>query len=249
MSVSKETIQKIRQEKIAPIPKWHFLLKNDVILAAAVTSALVGSIGVAVIIHVILNRDWFLYTAAHRPLAPSHLLSDIPSIWLILLVLTILLAYYNVKHSKSGYRYSAYWIVLGSLIFSLIFGALFNIIGLGARVDAGLAKDIPAYQSVENQTRELWSEPDEGRLGGTVTKISGQSLELKDSSGKIWQVSTTEVQYFGAPVKVGQEIKIIGEKTGDNTFDADEIHPSVGSRPRRIFIRNQESMLVPPPPF
>jgi len=241
-SISEKVVKKIKEEKINPLPKWQFLLKDYVIWTAAVISGLIGSLAAATIIHVVLNRDWFVYLSTHRP-PWQHLIFDLPYIWFAVLLITILIADYNVKHSKSGYRYSFYYIVALSLVFSLAIGALFNIGGLGERADSTLAKEISAYRSVEKRAIELWTEPEEGHLGGEVTKVSEKSLELQDPSGKTWEVDISKAHLLAmSQIKVGKRIKIIGRLIGENKFEAEDIYPWIGPRPRRIFI-HQESML------
>jgi hypothetical protein len=243
-NISQKIAKKINKEKIAPLPRWRFLLKNDLIWIAAGISAIFGSIIASIIIHVVLNRDWFVYLGPHR-LPTPHLLTDLPVIWLIILILTIFIAYYNVEHSKTGYRYSPYLIVLGSLLFSVVFGAFFNFAGFGARLEAGVARELPIYKSVENRADELWKEPGEGHLGGQITTLGDNNLELEDLQNKIWHVDTTNAHCFcGILLKVNQKVKIIGTETGENQFKAEDIYCWLGPNPRRLF--RPESMLPRP---
>lgn len=235
MSISQKTIEKIKKEKIAPLPRWRFLLRNDLIWTAALVSTVVGSVVAAMIFHVSLNRDWFIYTAPHR-LSALNLFLDLPLIWLTLLALTLYIAYYNVYHSKSGYKYSLYLIVLGSLAFSIVLGGLWDFYGIGAKVEAGIAHKIPFYSSVEKREIEIWSNPEEGHLGGLITAKSDQNFELKDPGNKVWQVDTGDADCICAgPITVGEKVKIIGEEINENQFKAEQIHLWDGCEPRGLF--------------
>lgn len=222
--ISKKTLNKIKKEKINPIPKWQFLVKNWVILSAALISALIGALAMAVTFHVAFNRDWFIYRSMpHRP-PLGHFLLDLPFIWLALVMITIFIAVYYFAHSKKGYHWSPFWIILAIIIFSLTVGFGFTFLGLGRRIDTFLGGKVPVYRDVEKGAREVWSEPEEGRLGGEITKIEGDIWSVRDLSGKIWQVDISDVSYVDLKPAVGSRVKIIGEKTQENLFQAKEIH-------------------------
>jgi hypothetical protein len=223
-NISKKTLNKIKKEKINPIPKWQFSLKNWVILSAAFVSALIGALAMAVVFHVAFNRDWFIYRSVpHRP-PLGHLLLDLPFIWLGLVMITIVIAVYYFEHSKKGYHWSPFWIILASIIFSVGIGFALSFLGLGKRVDSFLGGKVARYRDVEKRGREVWSAPEEGHLGGEIIKIEGEIWAVRDLTGKIWQVDISDLSFVDLKPSIGSKVKIIGEKTQENLFEAKEIH-------------------------
>ena len=85
-------------------------------------------------------------------------------------------------------------------------------------------------------------QPDEGYLGGTIENVNGDSFLLKDFDGNTWAVSYQEA--FIARVillEQGEQIKLIGQKTGKSQFRADEIRPWGGPEHRKkMQERNQK---------
>jgi hypothetical protein len=223
MSISKDTLNQIEAKKIKPKPKWQFLLKNYLIWSIAGIAALIGSLAMAVIIYIAVNRDWFLYSQKiHRPPLGNFLL-DLPIIWIILLLIVVFIALYDVRHSKTGYKYSVYLIVIGSLLIIFVCGIIGHYFGLGAGIDKRAGQKIPFYRSIEKQTFNLWTEVENGHLGGKfVRKIDDNTIEIRDLAGKTWQVDITNIE--NPLFKEGEKLKIIGDKTDDNTFKAQDIH-------------------------
>lgn len=82
----------------------------------------------------------------------------------------------------------------------------------------------------ENYSTELedeWSKPNNGYLGGEVTKLELRKFELTDFNNNQWTVNytTKDIKNDNAVLRVGEKIRIIGRKTGENKFNAMEILP------------------------
>lgn len=222
--ISKKTIEKIKKEKITPIPKWHFWVKNDLVLALALIAALVAALSMAVAVHIFQNRDWFIYrTMPGRP-PMSHLATDLPLVWLGLLALALIVAVYYFERSKKGYHWSAVWLISAGVIFSLAFGCYFSSLGFGKKVDSFVGDKIPGYRDIERGAREVWSEPEAGRLGGEIAAIDGETWTVRDLGGRLWQVDTADLRFRDLKPIIGAKVKIVGEKTEENLFRAQEIH-------------------------
>ena len=100
---SKNILDKIKENKITPKPKWQFRLEQVGIWALAVLSLIIGAKAFAVIIFRLVNNDWEIREHLGRSLL-NHALLTLPYLWIIVMVLFILLAYYNARHTKKGYR-------------------------------------------------------------------------------------------------------------------------------------------------
>ncbi|MFA5871486.1 MAG: hypothetical protein WC858_02075 [Parcubacteria group bacterium] len=227
--LGKKVLEKIKEEKIAPKPRWRFLLKDYFVWLLFLISLIIGAVAFCVSLHILFENDWDLYQYLHRSLA-GHILISIPYIWIILLILFISVAYYNFKHTKEGYRHEAYVILGLSVIGSIILGTFLNTLGAGQEVEDVVASSIPIYESLtccHNRT-DIWDQPGNGLLGGKIIKIVDPKVfELKDFHGVLWQVREDDDTLEYEPIRIvpGEEIKVIGEKEQENVFWAREIRP------------------------
>ncbi|MFA6098355.1 MAG: hypothetical protein WCV50_01050 [Patescibacteria group bacterium] len=229
--LSKKILETINQEGLKPKPRWQFLMRQYVIWLAAVFSAIIGSVAFSVIIFALVNDDWEILNELGRtPL--QHTLNTLPYIWIIIMGLFILLAYYNGRHTKSSYRYRAYWFVGGSMIVSIVFGGVFYVIGLGPGVHYFIRDNLPFYQVLMHERGEVWVHPENGLLGGQITSmLSGVGMfELQDFYGEKWVVRPG-LHYMPPPppliIEVGEQVRIVGdmEQGSKNIFDAEKIYP------------------------
>ena len=113
----------------------------------------------------------------------------LPIFWIIFLGIFIVFIYYNVKKTKTGYRYPTLRIIVFSLSASLLLGIIFSNIGLGKKVDNVLGRRAPYYDRFINPHVRTWDEVENGRLGGLVIAMESQELfTLVDISKKEWNV-------------------------------------------------------------
>ncbi|MBU1036916.1 hypothetical protein KKF32_02685, partial [Patescibacteria group bacterium] len=185
-NTSKKVLNKIKQEKIAPKPKWQFRLEQVGLWFLATISVLIGSNAVAAIIFRVVNNDWdTLKLMKRNPI--SHTLTTMPYVWLIVLALFILLAYYNTRHTKKGYRYSTYGVVIGSVVASILVGVVLYSVGFAPRVDRFIER-MPGMEKLMHSREEMWKHPEKGFIAGEITEmLSGVgSFELKDLNQEEW---------------------------------------------------------------
>lgn len=227
--ISREAFDEIKEKHIKPKPKWEFILKEYVIWIFAGASFLVGSLAVAVIIHMIRNNDWDLYERVSGNL-PSFIFATLPYFWLLLLSAFIALAYYNFKHTKSGYRFSLRLLVAGSILASVFLGVFFYNFGLGWTIDKAFSARLPFYDRLIFHRRMIWDNPERGMMAGrVVSDLGGGDFRLRDLDDKIWMIhgqisSTTPWAHPGER----EMIKIIGETMDNFNFRARELRPWPG---------------------
>lgn len=227
-NLSDKIIEKIREEKIEPKPRWHFLLHDCFVWTAFTISVLTGALSFAVILFVFLNNDWDLYRYLKvNPL--EHLVFSLPYLWVIILIPFLALAYYNCKHTKSGYQYETYAILGLSVAASLVLGLMFHFaFGFGEKIDAALSGNLPVYARIHAycNRQNIWSQPEKGLLAGEIRKIvENDDFELEDFRGLVWRVEKDEKILVPANflIIVGRKVKLIGEKRDERLFRAGEI--------------------------
>jgi hypothetical protein len=219
-------LEKIKEEKIAPKPRWTFLLKESVIWGAGSLSLLVGGLVTAVVIYFFRDNSLNVYQRMDGSFL-KFIFFTLPYFWLIFLALFIFVLYYNLKHTGRGYRYSVAAVAIISILLSLVLGVIFFQLGAGRLIDDLLGERSPLYPQVFNQPIVFWNTPEEGRLTGLViSRISDSEFILWDIDRQEWRVVSEAGHYFlSGAVEANRPIRIIGVKIDDNIFEAREILP------------------------
>jgi hypothetical protein len=224
--LSESIIGRIKNERIAPVPRWHFLFKSYAFWALFGFSMILGSLSFSVIMHIANSGDLGMLAHLQGNLLTSVFML-LPYFWLFSLAVFAFVAYFNVRFTKQGYRFRRRWIMLGSVGLSVFFGSIFYALGLGNQIDSAMAKTVPFYDVSKHKARtELWLQPEIGLIMGKVIKFDDVSkqLTIQDELGKNWEVEENVIKAkISEPIVEGKIIKIIGKKRGTNTFIADEI--------------------------
>ncbi len=223
-NLAEKVIKTIENKNIKPRPKWEFVLKNYLIWTLAALALIVGSLAFAVIIYLIRNSDWDLYRQISNGWLEFVILT-LPYFWLLVFIFLTLLAYYDFKHTKRGYKYRFHLIVMVTLIISLLGGIVFYNSGWAAYIDNVFEEKIPVYRQLTAHRYRIWQRPESGFLAGQIKKIiNAHSFTLKDLNGKLWTIT-----YYKKPaimeLKAGLKIKMIGKLTMPNKFEAAVIRP------------------------
>jgi len=223
----KKTLAAIKQQDITPTPRWQFLLKDYLVWTGAGITLALGSLAVPVIIHMLVANDWDVYVYLNGSLGQFILLT-LPYFWMIFLLLFIALAYYNIRHTKGGYRYGMLYISIGSIAVSFVLGAALYGAGLGQVIDETLAQNVPFYEEWARPRHWLWLQNKHGLLAGTIVEIRDDThFNLMDFRNKNWEVSyRMPVMHQPLPfMQNGIRIRAIGRRVDDTHFDARLLAP------------------------
>jgi hypothetical protein len=226
---------KIKEEHIKPRPRWYFLLQDYVVVIAGTLSLLVGAGAVAVMLYLFRNNDWDIRPEL-QPSLGKFLLLTLPYFWLIFLAVFVLILYYNVRHSRHGYRYPMMKIVGAAVAASIVLGGIFYAAGWGEKIDDTLGESAPFYEIMINRRLMIWHRPDEGFLTGLVVSGNpGGDFNIIDPNGQEWLVIREEEELempSGSPrgdaAQVGRPVNMMGRVSGEYQFRAKTIRP-VGS--------------------
>jgi len=254
-------VDKIQADNLSPKPRWHFLLKNYVIWVAGLLALLTGALAVSVIIYLLRYNGWEMQEGTHKSLIEFFLLT-LPYFWIVFSGIFIFILYYNLKHTKKGYRYPAYLIVLVVILASIILGGAFYSLGIGQKIDNILGERAPFYGQVFNRQITFWFNPDEGRLVGIISsEVEADNFDLVDPSGNVWKILGRRDELNHLPpdfLRLGEPVNIIGSVVAESQFKADVIRllvPGRGffSRPNireghEKCLRSNCQLLLPPPP-
>lgn len=232
MSISGKILKTIEEEHITPQSKWHFLLKDVFLWGFFGISVIVGALAVDTIIFMLKTYDWDVYVYLDRsPLA--HAFFAIPFLWIAVLAIFTVLAYFNFKYTRRGYRHAVYAVVLFTIMASVVLGTILFFAGFDSEVHETLSRQVPFYNDLIYDKYNIWNNPQKGLLGGQVIKEEGEDqFLLKSFKGKIWYVKENDlicgVECPGETlVATGTQLKLIGHEGQDNVFFVETIRPWV----------------------
>lgn len=225
--ISKRVLEKIKKGNIKPIPKWQFMLKGSFVWILFGINLILGSIGFAIIMYLLVNNDSVLDFSLTKDIVEWIFLS-IPILWILLTVFFLFVAYYNFKNTEGGYRLSAGKKVLINITITIFLGLTLYVFGFSQRLNNIFSENVSFYTHTFDRRDEIWMRPEEGFLSGEIMSINEETEEmvLRDLNGKEWSVA-----YGDAIIKsrvvfdVGERIKILGKALPGNVFEAFEIRP------------------------
>lgn len=239
IDISKQVLQKIKQEKIAPEPRWKFLLKDYAVWIFFGISILLGGLATAVIIFLTQNSGWEIYSQGQASWL-KFILLNIPYFWLLFFALFIFAAYYNFYHTTSGYRYRFFYILLISVACSIMFGSVIYGVGLGEKIEDIFYRKVPFYEEMMLHRQELWQQPKRGFLVGEI-KVDKEKIILLDPERNEWVLVFPSSSKFFDDDLVGQRVRTLGKILEPGIFQVkmmELFRPCREDRPR-LLNRNQ----------
>ncbi|MCL5017283.1 MAG: hypothetical protein M1155_01290 [Patescibacteria group bacterium] len=223
--LSNQIVEEIEKQKLTPKPRLHFLLKRSVLWFLAILASAIGAVAFSIIIFIFFDHDAEAAKYLHQSLIQEIMLS-IPYIWILVFAAFIWVTKYSVHHTKTGYRYTTAKIIGIVLIINISLGLVLNAFDLGTKINDFLSDTIPYYDSLIYTSKTAWSDPENGLLGGYVLSANNSTeFSLRDFKNKIWRIiiDPNETDDIGKNIATDQEIKIIGVKENDTTFQAKQI--------------------------
>lgn len=231
--ISENILKKIQEAQVKPEPKWKFLVKNWLIWVVFGSALFVGALSFAVILDIMVNYDWDIYTYLHQTFF-QYVLFSLPYVWIGLLGLFFGIAYYDFIHLKGWYRYRVPLVFAASLFLSFGLGTIFFFAGFGENIDSSLDENVPIYKAAKVDRQQIWSHPNEGLLEGEIIKIEGgDEFVLRDSSGKMWDIQDRDKNEDDRNFVEGERVRIIGDRETDNKFMAKNIRENKHEKNRK----------------
>lgn len=224
-----ETVEKIKKQRIAPEPKWKYALRKYGLWALFGIIAFLTAVSFSAAYHDIFQLDWDLYRFLHQN-AIIYFLSLVPYFWVILAAVLGAAAFWEIRRTETGYRFSRPKIIIVILGAMFVFGFFASTLGFGGKISKELSK-VTFYRKHLAITKESqWSQPEKGFLAGTIRSVSNGNFNLIDFNGKDWNVIVSDQTFVrpAADIKEKEMVKIIGREQNGNTFEASEIRPWAG---------------------
>lgn len=224
---SKNILQTLEQRQIAPRPRWIFLARQATLVAGFIFSVLIGGLSVSVILLALTDLDWDTAPRMMQVHPGPFLITYLPFLWIVFLILFGAAAYYEMRNTKTGYRYRAATILGASFLASLAVGGILHGLGMGQLAERRFSDAIPFYQGLEARKMSLWMRPGDGMLAGRIVSGSASTtFVLEDFSGKQWTIDAEgAIQHGSASDNSSVQVRVIGSVVHPGEFRATEIFP------------------------
>jgi hypothetical protein len=185
---------------------------NYFVWIAWAVSVIFGAVSFTVMLYVADNARFALYEATHTtPL--SFFAEVLPFMWIVAFLIMGALAYYNMSHTKSAYKYPLWQLLASSMVFSIVGGIVLHVFGVGYVIDTQLGKGMPMYKSYERNEAQMWQKPEEGRLLGMFSKMDEeeQVYIFIDENGTKWSIKTIELRTPDLDLlSSGKTVRVLG---------------------------------------
>ncbi|HNZ83860.1 MAG TPA: hypothetical protein PLA41_00040 [Candidatus Pacearchaeota archaeon] len=217
-------LEKIEKEEIKPIPKTYFVIKNILFWSFWFFSIIIGALAFSVIEHMVVNNDWDLYKYSSDSFL-VFVLSTLPYLWIFLMLIFIGIAYLNFANVKGGYKHRIQYVLVSSIIISILLGTGFSYAQVGEKIDKILSEKIPQYRMAKQENElKIWNKPQRGILSGEIKSINENGFILECCCNMFWNVSGFDVKsFYENGIK---NIRVLGERTGEREFRAYDVRPA-----------------------
>ena len=220
-SCKDSVMHRIEGEGILPRPKSYFTMHEATVWGLWGFSIIIGALAVAVMLFAFMHHQFAFYEATHESFV-TFLVDALPYLWISAFGLMAVVAVYNLRHTKHGYRYPVWQIVVSSLVLSVAGGTALHVLGFGYVVDHALGQGLSQYPSQERLESRLWQNPDQGRLLGRVTtQMQPPSLltTFTDVNGLKWMLDTSELSEEEQELLFSQKnVKLVGLISENDAF-------------------------------
>lgn len=248
MEISKNVIEKIKNEHIIPRPKWQFILLHALLWFTVAVSVLIGSALLSLLLREIFLDEWEALPRIGGNFVRILLLLA-PYFWVFCIFLILFLSYKIFRATSEGYRYEPFWVVGATIFISLVLGYGSYASGLSNVIEEKTREYIQPYNVLQEQREKLFVVPERGILGGMVVKnISPSNFLFQDVSGKQWNVLfVSNLPHKDIVIiKPQTPVLLIGHQADESSFEAH--HIKIWKRGDvKFFQKHFERILIPLP--
>lgn len=222
----KQTLfDRIESENVSPRSRLYFRSVECFVWALWLFSVVVGALAVAISLFVVAHSQYALYEATHDNFF-TFVVDALPYLWIVTFGLMVVVAVFNLRHTKRGYRYPLSYILLSSVILSFAGGSALQFFGLGYQIDHILGQRMAMYMSQEKYERMIWQAPNDGRLIGRqvyTTVAPTTTVIFEDVAGQRWRLDISELMARDLGLlETEKQVRLLGVMTNQTspTFHA-----------------------------
>lgn len=236
--LSDKIIGTIQEGKITPKPRWYFTVKNIFFWALSGIFIFLGIFFATVFFVFASELELFDFLGNHPAVLISLTLFGIFFFWGGLAAIASVISKLSISLTKKGYKYPTSLILSTVLLFQAVSGLAFSQSSHIQKKVLYEKPPLPFLHHIENEKKRIWNNPEKGFLVGKIDSVLANKIivlspkKQKKKKLKMWHVHLTESTNLASPasLEIGKTIRIHGEKTGENKFQAQEIFPFQGKR-------------------
>lgn len=209
----KESIlDRLEREGITPHSKLYWLTYEYSLWGAWGISVALGAVALAILSFSSIYIGFSLFEATHDSFL-VYLFEALPYLWLVAFLALIVVAYFNLKHTKRGYKYPLPMVIGSSFGFSILGAMLLHFMGVGFYLDNYLGEHLTGYQSRAEFEAQMWQNPMAGRLfGAALLPIEDvdQRVSFVDSNDEEWSLYYRELRPRDSKLLLsGEKVRVL----------------------------------------
>lgn len=247
--LEKNVLEVIKQERIQPIPRWHFVVRRSLQWFAGGLFVLLGAVTSSIVLLKLNLTEWDIFRY-YQDSFWNTAFTIIPIIWLLGLLFFLILSVWQIQKTGHAYRWRPIAHLSVAVLLSILFGAAIYYSGLAEKLEDGLRNNIPTYEKMHCRAVGKWMNPEQGLLMGTIQEVLNKSNQatdfvLIDIYGEAWLIKAEQARWRGGiKAASGEPIRVIGQIKDQETFIATELRPWPGSgkRQRLSWQKQRQSM-------
>jgi hypothetical protein len=203
-------LAKIHNEKISPTTKRYFTIRDIFLWVPGITVTIVGAFAWAGILFNTMHSS-FKYREFISPKTVPFLVKELPTVWILMFLVFSLVILKAFRQTKQGYKYSTITVLGASLGLSFFLGWVIY------QGDTYYKNPILRFPT-EHIQKNIWSNPEEGRLTGYLSKQDDGVILLIDRDHRTWVLDTTDVYILEETLNQESMIRILGKIQNERTF-------------------------------
>lgn len=195
-NIKEDVLDRLEKEGITPRSRLYWLSYECAFWGAWLLSVILGAAALAVLSFTSLYIGYSLYEATHENFL-TFFFETLPYLWFLAFIGLTLVAYFNLRNTKRGYKYPVYLVVGSSFGFSVVGAMVLHSMGAGYYLDRYMGEQLQSYQSRAEFEAKMWQNPLAGRMLGAVKGSSEEELgrvRFIDIKNKEWDVIITELR-------------------------------------------------------
>ena len=220
--IKESVLERLEREGITPRSRLYWLSYEYAFWGAWLLSVVLGAVALAVLSFTSLYIGYSLYEATHQSFL-TFFFDTLPYLWFLAFAGLTIVAYFNLRNTKRGYKYPLYLVVGSSFGFSVLGAIVLHSLGAGYTLDRYMGEQLGSYQSRAEFEAQMWQNPLEGRMFGAAKVLDEDDLEhvrFIDVKNEEWDVTISELRAKDAELLLsGHKVRMLVATTTEELRD------------------------------